>query len=290
MHSGGTRRLDFAWSTLCTTYFRSRDQSGLSFTCHGCSPAGCPWISSIADAILCISRATARELEGELMRRSVKPPLLEAFPLGADLDRDLAEEGPANPEMLLPLEKWEGREVFLCVGTLEPRKGHRQLIEAFEQLWQSGQDVALMMVGRRGWNVDAVVSRIESHVEFGKRLFWFEGVADVVLVNLYKAATAAILCSEGEGFGLPLIEAAKQSVPIIARDLPVFREIAGEHAFYFSGEVGSDLASALERWLVLHRANRAPGPKGIDVSTWRDSAKTLLSLLDRVYAAAHSTQ
>lgn len=244
-------------------------------------------ISPIADAILCISKATARELESELMRRSVRPPLLEAFSLGADLDRDIAEEQAAGPEFL-PLESWGGREVFLCVGTLEPRKGHKQLIDAFEQLWRSGQDVVLVVVGRRGWNVDAVVSRIESHVELGKRLFWFEGVADVVLVRLYRAATAAILCSEGEGFGLPLIEAARQSVPIIARELAVFREIAGEHAFYFSGEAGADLASALQRWLVLYRANTAPEPHGIDVPTWRDSARALLSLIDQVCTTGNS--
>jgi glycosyltransferase involved in cell wall biosynthesis len=105
---------------------------------------------------------------------------------------------------------------------------------------------------------------------------------------LYRAATAALLCSEGEGFGLPLIEAARQSVPIIARELPVFREIAGEHAYYFSGESASGLADALVRWLELYKANKVPSSKGIEVPTWRDSAKRLLSLIDQMYAPENS--
>ena len=59
--------------------------------------------------------------------------------------------------------------------------------------------------------------------------------------------------SEGEGFGLPLIEAAQHATPIIARDIPVFREVAGDHAFYFDGLEASALADAIHQWLALWR-------------------------------------
>jgi glycosyltransferase involved in cell wall biosynthesis len=62
-----------------------------------------------------------------------------------------------------------------------------------------------------------------------------------------------------EGFDLPLIEAAKHALPILARDIPVFREIAGDHAAWFSGTTAEDLASALESWIELWTVSVAGG-------------------------------
>ena len=67
-----------------------------------------------------------------------------------------------------------------------------------------------------------------------------------------------IAASEGEGFGLPLIEAAQHRLRIVARDLAVFREVAGEHATYFKGEKPSDLAKALKAWLECFENNKLP--------------------------------
>ena len=60
-------------------------------------------------------------------------------------------------------------------------------------------------------------------------------------------SSSLIAASECEGFGLPLIEAARQGLPVIARDIPVFREVAGDHAFYYSAGRPEELADALER-------------------------------------------
>ena len=61
--------------------------------------------------------------------------------------------------------------------------------------------------------------------EIGNRLFWLEGISDEYLEKIYDAATCLIAASEGEGFGLPLIKVAQHKLPIIARDIPVFREV-----------------------------------------------------------------
>ena len=65
------------------------------------------------------------------------------------------------------------------------------------------------------------------------------------LEKVYAASTCLISASEGEGFGLPLIEAAQHKIAIIARDIPVFREVAGDHAFYFNGNESTDLPKAI---------------------------------------------
>lgn len=89
------------------------------------------------------------------------------------------------------------------------------------------------------------------------RLFWPQGVRDETLEQVYRSARALLAASEGEGFGLPLIEAAQHGLPIIARDIPVFREVAGEHAYYFGGEDAQTLADALRVWLSLGDATPA---------------------------------
>ena len=108
------------------------------------------------------------------------------------------------------------------VGTIEPRKEHAQTLAAFEQLWEEGVNANLIIVGQQGWLVDAFGSNVRHHPELSKRLFWLEGISDEYLEKVYKTSTCLIAASEGEGFGLPLIEAAQHKLPIIARDIPVF--------------------------------------------------------------------
>jgi glycosyltransferase involved in cell wall biosynthesis len=119
--------------------------------------------------------------------------------------------------------------------------------------------------------VDALAARIQRHAERGKRLIWIEQASDEYLDQLYTRASCLIAASEGEGFGLPLIEAAKHSLPILATDLPVFREVAGEHALFFKGDAVS-LAAAVAAWLELFRQQLHPRSDAMPHLTWRQSA------------------
>jgi glycosyltransferase involved in cell wall biosynthesis len=82
-----------------------------------------------------------------------------------------------------------------------------------------------------------------------------------------------------EGFDLPLIEAAKHALPILARDIPVFREIAGEHAAYFSGTTAKELAAALEGWVEQWARGAVPTTAGMPWLTWEQSAQQLLDVV-----------
>jgi hypothetical protein len=126
-----------------------------------------------------------------------------------------------------------------------------------------------------------------NHAEKGKRMFWLAGISDEMLLKLYAGSAALLAASEGEGFGLPLIEAAQKGLPIIARGIPVFREVAGEHAFYFEGTQAQDLAAAIEAWLALHAAGKAPASTGMPWLTWRQSARQLMDAVvhDRHHAS-----
>jgi glycosyltransferase involved in cell wall biosynthesis len=240
-------------------------------------------VHRVASGVLCISRAVADELTGWL-EANVKPratPLsIGWFHLGADIDASVPSMG-LPPDAPLVLAALAARPSFLMVGTVEPRKGQAQALAAFELLWEQGVDVNLVIVGKHGWMVDQLAERLANHPEREKRLFWLAGISDEMLLKLYAGSSALLAASEGEGFGLPLIEAAQHDIPIIARNLAVFREVAGEHAFYFDGLEAGDLARALRDWLALQREGRAPQSTGMPWLTWDRSAQQVLDAIVR---------
>lgn len=245
-------------------------------------------IAAEADRLVCISDAVADDMR-EWMARPGAParattPALATLHLGADLGVPAAA---AADFAELPAAL-AARPVFLMVGTIEPRKGHLQALAAFELLWRQGVEVNLVIVGNEGWRplaaperrtIPLIVQRLAHHPELGRRLFWLQGLGDAALDEVYRRSACLLAASEGEGFGLPLIEAALHRLPILARALPVFREVAKEHALYFSGDTDAALAGAVRDWLALDAAGRAPPSAGMGWLTWRAHARGLLRLL-----------
>ena len=177
------------------------------------------------------------------------------------------------------IEEISGRTTFLTVGTVEPRKGHALMLAAFEELWANGVDVNFVIVGKQGWEMEKFSAKLQHHPELRKRLFWLKGVNDEYLEALYDAATCLIMASEGEGFGLPLIEAARHKLPVLVRDIPVFREVAGNHASYFTANNPQDLARAINNWLDLYAAGEHVLPDDMPWQTWRQSTEQIKSIL-----------
>jgi hypothetical protein len=171
------------------------------------------------------------------------------------------------------------RPSFLSVGTIEPRKGQDQILAAFEQLWREGADVNLTFAGKQGWHMEEFNAHVHRHPELGKRLFWLEAISDEYLEKVYAASTCFLAASEGEGFGLPLVEAARHRLPIIARDIPVFQEVAGVNAYYFSGRSPQTLADEVKQWLSLYKAGTYPKSDDMSWLTWRESTQQLLQVL-----------
>ena len=242
------------------------------------------WLSQIcqvADGFVCISRAVADELLSWLdTHQPAAAGSLEIgyFRLGSDIEASWPSRGLSLEDQTV-LDTLKGREVLTMIGTIEPRKGHRQALSAMERLWAEGEDVSLVILGKQGWIVESMAQRLHSHPELGRRLFWLDQAGDEALLQLYLIASGMLMASEGEGFGLPLVEAARHGVPIIARDLPVFREISGEHAFYFSGTDPADLADALRTWLKLYRRGEHPKSDKLPWLTWEESTKQLLQVV-----------
>jgi glycosyltransferase involved in cell wall biosynthesis len=241
------------------------------------------WLSVISSlsGVVCISKAVAEDFF-EWMKinnpTNLKNFRISWFHLGTD-NYDSKPTSTQNEYPILPSQVL-AQPSFLMVGTLELRKGYLQVLEAFQELWHAHANVNLVIVGKQGWMVDALVKQLQNHPELNKRLFWLEGMNDDYLEQAYAASTCLIAASCGEGFGLPLIEAAQHQLPIIARDTPVFREVAGDYAYYFEAQQPAELAQAIEAWLTLFRADRHPKSGNMPWLTWKESAAQLLTALN----------
>ncbi len=238
-------------------------------------------ISECSDSLVCISRSVADELSTWMLKNPTSRNgslSVKSFHLGADVENGYpSTEMPEDTESILT--KIKKRISFLMVGTIEPRKGYAQALSAFENLWQRDYDINLVIVGKKGWMVERLVKKINTHPEHGKRLFWLNGISDEYLEKIYTICDCLIVASEGEGFGLPLIEAAQHKLPIIARDIPVFREVAGEFVFYFDGLKEAELADAIRCWLDLKRQNKYPRSDDMPWLTWKQSTQQLLDII-----------
>lgn len=252
-------------------------------------------ISAFADRLICISRAVAADVR-RLQQQAEHLPAIAVIHHGADIDASLPSKGfPRKAGKVLG--KLASTPSFLMVGTIEPRKGHLQTLAAFDLLWEKGLDVNLVIIGNEGWKtlddsqrrtIPQITRQLDLHPRRNKQLFWLEGISDDYLNAVYKASTCLIAASEGEGFGLPLIEAAQHGLPIIARDIPVFREVAGDHALYFSGHDPHTLAATVSHWLTLNEQGLAPNSTAMRWQTWSDNVTQLKRLLVAGDSLTHS--
>lgn len=207
------------------------------------------WVIHTADGYMAISRSVRDQLKHELATRlgtvAAEKPWYGYFHLGSELDLirgDLAP--PAELTRLFDAEQ----PVYLAVSTVEPRKNHTYLLDAFELLWAQQSPVRLCIIGRIGWKCDALIKRIEGHPEFGRRLFMFNQLDDGGLEYAYARAKALVFSSHDEGFGLPLVEAMQRGLPAMGSDIPVFHEVGGEYMAYFDLQAPQTLADLVTRF------------------------------------------
>lgn len=239
-----------------------------------------PWFEQVllnCDAIVCISQSVAQDLVAYLRETHLATPAhmrIGWWPLGADF-RASAQEAPSKfAEQIASAPT----PFFMSVGTLEPRKAYPVALDAFERLWSEGCDVRYVIVGRPGWNTRALQRRIRQHKELGRRLFWLDNASDADLSHLYPRAHGLIFPSFVEGFGMPLIEAARYGARVIASDIPVFREVGGDAAVYFDVLDPQALATRVREALSKKReAKQSEAPP--TEKTWRQSAERLVDMV-----------
>lgn len=242
------------------------------------------WVTRTADGFIAISRTIIEQVQHEVQWRlgqeAAAQRWFDFFHLGSDLDQ-------ANPHMVVRQElkqMFRERPIYLMVSTIEPRKNHRYLLDAFDLLWSQGHNVGLCFIGKIGWKTEQLIERIRQHPQLGKQLFMWNDLSDRELEYCYMNARSLVFPSYVEGFGLPLVEAMQRGLPAMASDIPVFREIGGDAMAYFGLSDPSTLAR-----LVGQFESTGTFPAKDDLVkwkwlSWKDSADQFISRVE------HNTQ
>lgn len=173
-----------------------------------------------ARTLIANSADTAADLEA--FAREIGRPLPEVVTAPLGLEDGFSAEVPA---LAAP------KPYFVALGTIEPRKNHMLLLHLWRRLAERlGEETpTLVVVGRRGWENEMVVDLLDRSPSVRAHVVEANDLADLALAALMKGARALLFPSFAEGYGLPLAEALALGAPVVASDLRVFREIAGDH-------------------------------------------------------------
>jgi glycosyltransferase involved in cell wall biosynthesis len=215
-----------------------------------------------AAAVLAISETTADALTAT----GVPADRVHVVPIGRT---KLPEQAEAPP--------LAGRPYVLAVGAPVPRKGFDTLLRAVARLHG---DVAVAIVGPPG-SEDAALAALAADLGMSDRVHRAVDVSDAQLAGWYRSAAALAAPSVAEGFGLPLVEAMGEMIPVVASDIAVFREVTGGHALLVPvGETDAltgALAEALDASASVHAATEA-GAVHAQRYTWEQCAAGTLAV------------
>jgi len=281
----------------------------VSFTIHDLLPIEAPhffpegteefhtrWFKGVvknSDLLVCTSNTgvdTVNRWIDKLNLSDDRLPKVVSVYLGSDIKASAPDSG--SDEYSEIFQEMKSRPTFIVVGTIEPRKGHYQTLKAFEELWIEGIEVGLIFIGKEGWidldqslrrTIPQTMEAIRVAQEKYPYFKWLNSVDDANLERFYQNATAFLFPSEDEGFGIPLIEAAHYELPIIVRDRPIFRELAGEYADYFENDLNpTTIAKAIKRWIESYKRGDIKSSKGMPYITWQESAERLYKEFMRI--------
>jgi glycosyltransferase involved in cell wall biosynthesis len=179
----------------------------------------------LADHAMCISERTRQDWTAFCRERRADAGTAHVFPLGADLPADDSMQADL-PDVL------RGKQFALFVSTIEARKNHRMLYEAWDRCVRSKmidpERDRLVFVGRRGWGVNDLMRELSANPATRETLIVLNHVPDAMLRLLYQQCAFVAFPSLYEGYGLPLAEALAYGKPCISSNAGSLSEIGGD--------------------------------------------------------------
>jgi glycosyltransferase involved in cell wall biosynthesis len=174
-----------------------------------------------AQTIICNSEATARELTDFALAEAMPLPPMVVAPLGV--------ESPTRPAGASEVSAPDA-PYFMMLGTIEARKNHLLILQLWAELARTmgAQCPHLIIVGQRGWECEQAVDLLDRAAILRGLVHEMPRCSDEDVRHLLRGSCALLFPSFVEGYGLPLVEALAAGTPVIASDLPVFRELAGD--------------------------------------------------------------
>jgi glycosyltransferase involved in cell wall biosynthesis len=204
------------------------------------------------DRVIVSTRTNEAELRAYCAGQNIRLGATRVTPLGAEI--------PSPPSSRPgPVEGLVRGRYALFVSTIEPRKGHRLLCRVWARLRAEGvvggDGFKLAVVGRPGWNAEAIVAELHAEAAHGT-IRLFPSADDAQLAALYDGAAFCVYPSMYEGYGLPIVEAFARGKPVIASDRGSIPEIAGAFAPCLDPTDENVWLSELRRWILDPAARR----------------------------------
>ena len=217
-----------------------------------------------AHAIIVNSKFTQDALAEFARAEKLRQPPVEIAWLGSGIGVNQSIDQPA-PRFDQPY--------FVMLGTIEPRKNHLRILEIWRDWTQHTPTPRphLLIIGQRGWECENIVSLLDRCSTIKPWVHELGRCSDVELNNHLRYARALLMPSFIEGFGLPVIEALANGVPVIASDLSVFREIAGNIPDYLDPADGIGWRNAIVNYRRSDSARRAKQIErmaDLEIPTW----------------------
>ncbi len=204
--------------------------------------AALPLYCRRADAIICVSEHSKADL--------VRVWGIDAAKVQVVHEAANVHFGPVSSEQVATVRQRYGlpERYLLTVGTIEPRKNLSRLLDALALLRRHGDDISLVIVGRMGWMYHDFVEKLEQF-EYRDTVIRPGFVPDVDLPAVYNGATATVMASIYEGFGLPILESMACGTPVVSSRAASLPELGGDAARYFDPLGVEEMAAVIrEVW------------------------------------------
>jgi glycosyltransferase involved in cell wall biosynthesis len=226
-----------------------------------------------ADAVICVSKATEDGFHAAFPRARARTTVVhhgisEAF---TRADAQAIARVRARNRLNAPF--------LLFVGLLSTRKNLVALLDAFAEIAKRRADLDLVLAGKESHGFEEIAAAIERH-PFKGRVKRVGFVPDAELPALYSAAELMVFPSLTEGFGLPVLEAFACGTPVVASNLPVFREIGGSELVVADAKDPGSLAAAIVKtWETpIDDARRARLAAHAAQFTWQAAGRKTLQV------------
>ncbi len=232
-----------------------------------------PWSVEQASHVIAVSEATRRDL---IELYQTPPEKISVLYHGVGPEFRPVEQADC---LTAVRQKYGlGRQPFiLSLGTLQPRKNYRRLIQAFAQI---EPDYALVIAGSRGWYFESILAEVQK-LGLKQRVFLLNFVTEADLPALYSAASLFVYPSLYEGFGLPALEAMACGAPVVAANRSALPEVVGQAGLLVDPLDVTAIAATMSRVLADEALRQELGAAGrIQAAkfSWTDMVVKLLNL------------
>ncbi len=204
---------------------------------------------------LLVTTETAQRTVHDALARCGRPDIMT---LARHLPVPRVFDTPEEPDPAL-----KGVPYFVICGAIEPRKNHGLLFDVWRSLTERMGDAAphLVIIGSPGWKCDEILQPVRNNPVLCQRVHVASGLSSPSLKRLMAGAIGLLMPSHAEGFGLPLIEAMRMGVPVIASDIPAHREVVDSQALLLDPRDAKAWDAAIRHWVEGGRPNVQPRPR-----------------------------